>query len=427
MIEAFDVIVVGAGPAGMAAAVAASNSRGRVCMLDENPSAGGQIWRGFNTENSSTYPEANVLARLHQRLRKSNINARYGVRIVDKIAPRVLRVEADGGSSDLAFEHLILATGARERFLPFPGWTLPGVIGVGGLQAIVKSGLSIAGKRVVISGSGPLLLAVAASLSRYGAHIQGIYEQTPFARVAHFALDLIAHPAKIREGVGYRIAARSAPFHTSSWIVRAHGAGRLRSVTVSVKGALREIQCDYLACGFHLIPNLELPRLLGCAIEGGYVRVDANQRSSIQNVYCAGELTGIGGLDKALCEGEIAGLACIDKSAAAHYARRAGLKHFADRIERGFAIRQELTQLAAPDTFVCRCEDIPRRALEACDSWREAKLYTRCGMGPCQGRVCGPATEALFGWKHETVRPPLSPARLETLAASQGLLQNRRE
>jgi hypothetical protein len=152
-------------------------------------------------------------------------------------------------------------------------------------------------------------------------------------------------------------------------------------------------------------------------MSGPYARVDASQQSSVKNVYCVGELTGIGGLDKALCEGEIAGLSCAEKSAAHLFSRRDRLARFARQLDEAFALRPELTTLASADTLICRCEDVPRGALEPCRNWREAKLYTRCGMGPCQGRVCGPATEALFGWKHDSVRPPLVPSRVDTIAA----------
>jgi NADPH-dependent 2,4-dienoyl-CoA reductase/sulfur reductase-like enzyme len=417
MSAAFEVVVVGAGPAGMAAAVAASESGLRTCILDDNPAIGGQVWRGFNAKNTSGYPGATALARLNQRLRNTPAELRCGTRVVAQPTPNSLRIENDRLSSDLSFERLILATGARERFLPFPGWTLPGVLGAGGLQALVKSGLSLAGKRIVVSGSGPLLPAVAAAFAQHGARVMGIFEQAAFAKLARFALTLAVHPGKVREGLRDRAATLSAPYCTSSWVLRAHGCDRLESITVSINGAQREFACDYLACGFHLVPNLELPRLLGCVVDGHYVRVDATQQSSMQNVFCVGELTGIGGLDKALCEGEIAGLSCAGKSSAHLLGRRNRLARFARQLDAAFAPRTELTQLAAADTLICRCEDVPRSALEPRRNWREAKLYTRCGMGPCQGRVCGPATEALFGWKHDSVRPPLVPARVDTIAA----------
>ena len=409
-----DVLVVGAGPAGMAAAVAAAENGCRVRVVDDNPAAGGQIWRGYAVKPGATH--AVRFAGLVRRMESAQVEVISGTRVVAQPARGVVRVESERGSGDLHFDKLILATGARERFLPFPGWTLPGVLGAGGLQAMVKAGLPIAGRRVVLSGSGPLLLAVAANLAKEGAEIAGVFEQAPLARLVSFGAGLAKHPGKLVEGVRYGLALRGGTYRTSAGVTRAHGRDRLQSVTVKVAGAEREVACDYLGCGFHLVPNLELPRLLGCAIHDGYVQVSADLQSSVPGVYCAGELTGIGGLEKALVEGEIAGLAAAGQDARSLYSRRDKQAGFARRLDAAFALRPELRDLAKADTIVCRCEDVRRDALEPMRGGREAKLHTRCGMGPCQGRVCGPATSFLFGWDAESVRPPLSPARVQTIA-----------
>jgi D-hydroxyproline dehydrogenase subunit alpha len=182
-----------------------------------------------------------------------------------------------------------------------------------------------------------------------------------------------------------------------------------------------EIACDYLGCGFHLVPNVELAQLLGCELKNGAVAVDALQRTSVENVLCAGESTGIGGVELALLEGQIAGLAAAGnlKSAQALAARRGPYARFAGRLARAFALRQELKGLAGPATIVCRCEDVTCGAVFAHDSWRSAKLQTRCGMGPCQGRICGAALDFLKGWKPDSVRPPLFPVTLSSLVESE--------
>ncbi len=176
--------------------------------------------------------------------------------------------------------------------------------------------------------------------------------------------------------------------------------------------------CDYLACGFGLIPNLELPAMLGCRMGAAGVAVDEFQGTSVEDVYAAGEVTGIGGLDLALVEGEIAGLAAAGKGGAARrlFSRRDSDRHFAEALEEAFALRRELRELPSDETFVCRCEDVTFGRVRACAGWREAKLHTRCGMGACQGRVCGGAVEFLLGWKAESVRPPLFPARIASLS-----------
>ena len=157
--------------------------------------------------------------------------------------------------------------------------------------------------------------------------------------------------------------------------------------------------------------------LLGCSVGVAGVSVDDDQQTSVPNVYAAGEVTGIGGLELSLAEGEIAGYAAAGRPEAARGARRAraSARKFAAALERAFALREELKTLASDTTLVCRCEDVPLGRIRAYSGWREAKLQTRCGMGPCQGRVCGGAVEFLLGWKSESVRPPVFPARIGSL------------
>ncbi len=421
----FDIFVAGAGPGGIAAAVTAAESGKRVCLLDANPTPGGQIWRGLRLETARNYPHGAEFAAWQSRLAASSVEILPNTQVVDQAAPNRLRVELESGSetqtTDIEFNRLILATGARERFLPFPGWTLPGVMGAGGAQALVKSGLDPRGKRVVLAGTGPLLLAVAASFARAGAKIEGIFEQAPLSRLASFALrTMLTHPGKFTEGARYRLKTLSAAYRCNSWVKRAEGRGRVESVTVTIAGKERTIPCDWLACAWHLVPNLDLPRLIGCKIDSGYVAVDALQQSSIPNVFCIGELTGIGGLEKALIEGQIAGHAAANREAEARALapHRRSQQNFAQQLDQTFALRPELRTLPTGQTIVCRCEDVRHSALAACTSWRQAKLHTRCGMGPCQGRICGPAAEFLYNWQSADSRPPIFPARVSTLAAS---------
>ena len=418
MTPGFDVVVVGAGPGGMAAAIAAEAGR-RVCLLDDNAGPGGQIWRGYRAETAGKYPHGAGFRRWAERLQRSGCEVWMGWQAIDHPAPGLLRLERAGERRDVEFRNLIVATGARERFLPFPGWTLPGVMGVGGLHALVKGGLDARGKRVVLAGSGPLLLAVGAGLASAGARVEGIYEQAPLARLARFAISLLGQPGKLLEGARYRLRALGAAYRTGVWVVRAEGGGRVESVTLTDGRKQWRVECAWLGCGFNLVPNLELPRLLGCRIAEGFVAVDRMQQSSVPGVACVGELTGVGGLEKALVEGQIAGLAAAGRiaEALALEPRRRRLQQFAERLERAFALRAELRTLATAETLVCRCEDVSNAALEGCANWRAAKLHTRCGMGACQGRVCGAAAEFLFGWENTSARPPAFPAAVSTLAA----------
>lgn len=417
MPETFDIAIVGAGPAGIAAGVRAAESGASVALVDENGSLGGQIWRRAWSDNGP----AKDAATWYKRLQTAAVKTIVGKRVFDSPEPGALLAEGFDGLLELKYRNLILATGARERFLPFPGWTLPNVMGAGGLQAMVKSGLPIRGKRVVVAGTGPLLLAVAAYLRTHGAVIPIICEQATWSDLARFSLALLPSPQKLAQAFQLRKDLIGVPFAPNSWPLAAHGSSSLESVTISRRGRSERIACDYLACGFHLIPNTELAALLGCRIENGFVSVDDFQRTSIANVFCAGEPTNIGGLESSLIEGQIAGLAAADRLREARllFRDRTRTQSFARILDRTFRLRPELRELAAADTIVCRCEDVPYSRLRGYTSWRAAKLQTRCGMGPCQGRVCGPATEFLFHWVPDSVRPPVFPARVDSLVMLQ--------
>ena len=416
MSDRFDILVVGAGPAGIAAAVSAASASKRVGLVDDNPVPGGQIWR-----SGAPLPSAarSLLAQLHA----SSITRLQGWRVFDSPQPGILRAECGSESRDLAFEKLILATGARELFLPFPGWTLPNVMGAGGLDAMVRGGLPIAGKRVVVAGTGPLLLAVAAHLARRGAHIAAICEQASARRLAALGAHILTNPAKLMQAFAYRGRTLRAKFLASCFVVAAYGDQKLQSVTLSRNGKQWTEPCDYLACGFHLVPNLELPLLLGCALQSGFVAVDDLLRASVANIYCAGEPTSIGGVELSLLEGRIAGL---DAAGNSHHAtklvpRRRKMLGFVRALQQATELNPHLRNLPSSDTLVCRCEDVSFAALQTHPNWRDAKLHTRCGMGPCQGRICGAATAFLFGWNplpsHSPMRPPIFPVRLDSLAS----------
>ena len=197
-----EIVVVGAGPAGIAAATAAAHHGCGVLLLDDNPAPGGQIWRGGTQpfrHRKDTQEDAAKTKALHQ-LRSSGATILSSVRVFDAPAPSTLLAlrETEGNPEilDLRYDRLILATGARERFLPFPGWTLPGVFGAGGLQALVKGGFPIHGKRILVAGSGPLLLAVAAHLLDDGAHITSVAEQAPISQLIPFTASLWSASSK---------------------------------------------------------------------------------------------------------------------------------------------------------------------------------------------------------------------------------------
>lgn len=414
-----DVAVIGAGPAGIAAATRIAERGKRVVLLDQSPAVGGQIWR----HRPGRLPPAAARSWM-TRLERSGTTIATGSAVVDASdgnGTHGFVVTAEQGTRVFLVESttVVLATGARELFLPFPGWTLPGVMGVGAAQALLKSGLSFADRRVVIAGSGPLLLAVASALADDGAEIALVAEQAPARALARFAAGLWRTPATLLQAARYRASFARTPYLPGTWVTAARGDDRLQEVSISDGVHGRTIPCDILCTAQGLVPNTELARLLGCATTGPAVSVDERQETSRASVYCVGESTGIGGVDLAVVEGEIAGLHAARRDADARrlYGRRARLRATADAMKRAFAPRSELRALATPDTILCRCEDVRLGAISPSWTVRQTKLYTRAGMGPCQGRVCGAALDFLFGWPADTVRVPSQPALLSTILA----------
>ncbi|MEO6921444.1 MAG: FAD/NAD(P)-binding oxidoreductase [Collimonas sp.] len=412
---AVDIVIIGAGPAGLAAARSAAQSGATVALVDDNPLAGGQIWRGG--PQFAAHPHAQKLWTELQRM--TNVQWFMQSRVVGLAGKTQLLLETPQQACKLTYRKLILATGARERLLPFPGWTLPGVTGAGGLQALVKGGYPVRGKRIVVAGSGPLLLAVATTLQQQGAQVLHILEQSGQRKLASFALQLARTPAKLRQAWQLRRQLADVPYYVDSYVLQAQGEQQLRAVQMRVAGREMRVECDYLACGYGLLPNTELAQALGCRIADGAIQVDERQQTGIENVYCAGEGTGVGGVDLALAEGHIAGAHAAGSGAPERrwLTQRRSQQAYAGRLEHAFSLRPELRHLCDPDTLVCRCEDVAYADLQAHAGWRSAKLQTRCGMGPCQGRICGGATDFLFGWKPDSVRLPISPARISSLMA----------
>lgn len=400
-----DVAVVGGGPAGLAAAAAAAATGASVVMINDGADVGGQIWRHdiagappSRARELFRRVQDSAVARLHQ---STVVNAR---RTDDGF---VLTVERHGIHDDLSVGRIVLTTGARELFLPFPGWTLPGVLGVGAVQAMAKGGFDVRGKRIVIAGSGPLLVAVAASLAKRGAKILLIAEQAPLSRMLSFSLGLVRAPRLALDALGYLKSIRPGAFRFGTWVSAAEGDGAnaVRRVTITDGRNPTAIDCDLVCVGYGLVPNTELAQLLGCELSPRGIAVDEKQQTSVPGVFAAGECVGIAGVDAALAEGAVAG---------GQGPMRATPRAWARRLESTFALRPELFQLATPETIICRCEDVRLGAIDPSWTARQAKLYARVGMGPCQGRICGPALQHLRGLAPDRVRAPIYPSFMST-------------
>ncbi|WP_322044874.1 FAD-dependent oxidoreductase [Paraburkholderia sp. J67] len=413
----FDILIIGAGPAGLNAASVAAQAGARVGIVDDNALPGGQIWRQG--------PQYRAKGRAHDAIeamqRLANVTYLSDTRVVQAVGAGQLLVEDASRGYTIDYGKLIVAAGARERFLPYPGWTLPGVTGAGGLQALVKGGMPVRGERIVIAGTGPLLWAAAVTAREQGARVMAIVEQASPRAVRQFAASLVHTPAKLAQAARMRFDLRATPYLCGAHVSAASGDGKLSQVTIRQGEKLTHIDCDRLACAYGLVPNTTLGAALGCRIDetqsGLAIVVDDMQATTQVGIYAAGECTGVGGMELSALEGRIAAHAALGDvaQARARFAQRERYRRFAARMHTAFALDPQLRSLAAPDTVICRCEDVRFADAAQHRNWRDAKLHTRCGMGPCQGKICGEAAAFCLGWARNGPRPPFSPARIGTL------------
>ncbi|MFE0187929.1 FAD-dependent oxidoreductase [Streptomyces sp. NPDC058989] len=469
--EPYDLVVIGAGAAGLAGAVAAGELGLSVALLDTSTQTGGQFYRTPAPVMGAVRPEAlhhdwSAYADLCRRLARSAVRHLPGHHVWS-----VTREEdagaaegpwavhavtgADGGGERpvrVAARAVLLATGAYERQLPFPGWTLPGVVGAGGAQAMLKSGLVLPGRRVVVAGSGPLLLAVASSLAAAGARVPAVVEASGYLRYARHPRALVGNPHKAAEALvhGAALLWHRVRVRMRSAVTEVHGTDRVEAVTVTrldgdwrpVRGTGRRIDCDALAVGHGLVPQIELATALGCATRPlsdgtSALTLDGLQETSVPGLWAAGETGGVGGAQLARTEGELAGVSVaariLDRPAhpgrVRELQRRIGrMRAFADAMTAAHAPGPGWPRWLTDDTEVCRCEEVTagriREAVEdlgARDA-RTVKLLTRAGMGWCQGRMCGPGVACLAA-RDQAAEPPAerrpfaAPVPLSALAA----------
>jgi NADPH-dependent 2,4-dienoyl-CoA reductase/sulfur reductase-like enzyme len=423
----YDVVVVGAGPAGLAAGAAAARAGCTVAMLDAATEPGGQYWRhppGRLDAVADLHHDLTTYRRLATVVRTSvDLLPGHHVWTVarrtdgfDVHAVRDDREDVVTGSA------VILAPGAYDRQIPFPGWDLPGVLTAGGAQALIKGHQVSAGGRIAVGGTGPFLLSVAAGLGTRGFDVAGVFEaNSPLGWMRH--VPAVARiPGKVTEGLGYAatLARHRIGFYARHAIVAAHGDDRVRAVTVArldpgwqvVTGSARTVACDTVAVGWGFVPQVELPLSLGCTtrvdVDGSLVAVvDERQASTVPGVFLAGEVCGVGGAALAVTEGEISGRAAaawlgrtVDWPDRLRRRRRAH-RAFAAAMHRAHPMPDGWLTWLGPATVVCRCEEVTVAEitdavdrLGATDA-RTVKLLSRAGMGWCQGRMCAYATGSL--------------------------------
>jgi NADPH-dependent 2,4-dienoyl-CoA reductase/sulfur reductase-like enzyme len=414
-----DLAIIGAGPAGMAAAVEAADLGLSVVVVDENPAPGGQIFRGLERAGGDPALRGDYAAGLPliRAFRAARIDYRPATTLWH-LEPEsgLLAVLAAGASMEIAANRVLLATGAQERPVPIPGWTLPGVMTAGAAQTLLKTAGAVPAGRTVLAGQGPLLLLLAAQLTRAGAPPALLLETTPRGRLAAAwkAGGWLAGAPLLAKGIGLLAATRSLPRARAVGGLRAEGDGRVERVLWDGGSAA----CDTLLLHEGVVPATHIPLALGLdhdwepAQRCWRPRVDGYGATSAPRVAIAGDGAGIGGWQAAIGAGRLAALDAarrVGRLTAEGFARRAGLL-LAQR-RSALALRPFLDALYAPPdwvlappddaTVVCRCEEVTAGQVRAAARLgatgpNQLKAYLRAGMGPCQGRLCGVTLAALI-------------------------------
>lgn len=417
-------VIVGAGPAGMRAAEQLVQAGVRPVVLDEAPRHGGQIYRqppaAFARSRRELYGfEAGragaVLDRFEALL--PHIDYRPDT-LVWQLAANALQTVAQGRSATVPYDALILATGATDRVLPFPGWTLPGVTTLGGAQVALKYQACLLGPRVIFAGSGPLLYLVAYQYASHGAQVAAVLDAAPRSAAWRALPKMLARPGVLAKGAYYlaRLRLMGVPVHHGVHLLRAEGEQRVGSLHWQASGVARTTACDAVAFGFGLRSETQLADLAGCefafsALDQAWQPTrDAAGRSSVRGVYLAGDGAATLGADAAEIGGARAALAALQDFSAApspqvatDLERKAATQlRFREGIETLTALPPDWAAQAPDGLVICRCEEITAGELRACVSETGArdinrvKALTRIGMGRCQGRMCAPAATRLL-------------------------------
>ncbi|MBM3523712.1 MAG: FAD/NAD(P)-binding oxidoreductase [Alphaproteobacteria bacterium] len=441
------VVIVGAGPAGVRAAETLAAAGLRPTIIDEGARPGGRIYQqpseGAERSGNQVYGfDAAKAARLHAVLPalREGVDYRPQTLVWNIFEGRLDLLKPDGAMAQLGFDALLLATGATDLALPFPGWTLPGVFTLGGAQIALKTQGCAIGRRVVFLGAGPLLPLVAWQYLEAGGTVAAVLDATPFAAKLRGVPAMVSAPGTLAKGAYYLVQLRRAGVPSFSDVrrPRIEGDGHVESIRFEASGRAHTVACDAVGASFGLRSETQLADLAGCRFSFSArarqwlpVRTAAG-RSSRTGIYLAGDGAGIGGADAAELAGERAALAVLEDlgravdvhRVATLEARLGRLDRFRRGLETAYPFASHLVEDLPDDTHVCRCEGIDAGTLRATvrdEDVREVnrlKALTRIGMGRCQGRMCGlAAAEVLAAARGEDVaaagrlrgQPPIKP------------------
>ena len=421
-----DILVVGAGPSGLAAAAAARECGADVICLDLFSRAGGQYHMQPASGDSrfQATPQVSQGRAAESRCRELGVRFLLETEIFWAEPGFTVFARQNGDAVTITAAAVIAACGAMERPIPFDGWTLPGVLTAGAAQRLIKANGTLPGRNTVLAGTGPFLLAVASTFAKAGLPLRAYVElQAPkLGLLAPF----LRHPSRLPEAVRLLsgVRATGASIHSGHIVTAALGDGRLEAVRMAPVGADGRPQTekavtidgiDALCIGYGFQPVIDFTSLLGAKHHydtrlGGWACTvePATQTTDVPGLFAAGETTGIGGAVPARLSGRLAGLSAastIGKPVAGDTlktlpAQLAHARHFAATLARLFPFPGHLVEALPQNEVLCRCEDVSRAAIttaldEGADDVFSVKMWTRAGMGPCQGRICGSALSHL--------------------------------
>lgn len=455
------VVIVGAGPAGMSAAIEAADAGADVVLLDENDRVGGQIYRQLPPQIRARTPlgdQAVALELLHAIASRPNIRVQCATAVWGACGGTTLAIRKDDRVDYVTGGCVIISTGALDRPVAFPGWTMPGVITAGAALTLLKGQRILPGRRVLLAGAGPIQLVLAKYLLRGGAKIVGLLEASSRWQLYRRLGRLLGQGALLREGIGYVLQLRRSGIRVryGHAIARAEGDTRIQRAVITrvdedwrpIAGSEKSLDVDAVVCGYGFVPSIELTSLLGCDHQydpwkGGWVPTHNDaMETSVPGIFVAGETTGVAGAVVAREEGKIAGISAAhrlglvtkaeaDRRSRAPRRHLGGLYRFRRALDEVYRPREGLLDLLTPNTVVCRCEEVTTSAIvselsKGARDVNDVKRRTRAGMGPCQGRMCATSVTALvqrhYGVnpadaERPSVRPPARPVALGAFAA----------
>lgn len=406
------VVIVGAGPAGISAARTLLDYGIRACLVDEGLRGGGQIYRrqpeGFQRTAQQLYGfEASKAQAVHRTLDELAPLIDYRPRtLVWNAEDQRLDLLTDNRADSVEYSRLIVATGATDRILPVPGWTLPGVYSLGAAQIALKYQGCAIGERVALCGSGPLLYLVAYQYAKAGATVVAVLDSAPFSAQCRALPALLGQPATLAKGMYYRawLTAHGVPVHQGATLAQIDGVQRVSGI----RWGAHTLACDAVAFAHALRSETQLADLLGCAFAWNPLNRawlptrDSAGRSSVNGVYLAGDGAAIMGADAAQMAGERAALALLEDVGIAIDRHRpavleqqlARVQRFRLGLETAFPFPEKWAAQAPDNLTVCRCEEVSAgdiRAVVDDGHWEinRVKAHCRVGMGRCQGRLCG--------------------------------------